>query len=108
MLKKNFSLYIKLLFFFYFLLGLLIYKDFGVGIEEHFHRQNGFYWLIQILNLFQLTISVLFRLKRKISRNSLSSTLPDINIFNLWNNFRCTISFYRNIFFFDLVKFFLK
>ena len=50
MLKKNFNLYIKLLFFFYFLLGLLIYKDFGVGIEEHFHRQNGFYWLIQIFN----------------------------------------------------------
>ena len=86
MLKKNFSLYIKLLFFFYFLLGLLIYKDFGVGIEEHFHRQNGFYWLIQILNLFQMdNISPFLELaKEKYQEILLSSTLPDINIFNFY------------------------
>ena len=86
MLKKNFNLYIKLLFFFYFLLGLLIYKDFGVGIEEHFHRQNGFYWLIQILNLFQLdNISPFLGLaEEKYQEILLSSTLPDINIFNFY------------------------
>ena len=41
--------FINLFFILYFLLGLLIYKDFGIGIEEHFQRQNGFYWLKEIL-----------------------------------------------------------
>ena len=33
----------------YFLVGLTIYKDFGVGIEEHFQRSSGFYWLNYVL-----------------------------------------------------------
>ena len=46
MIKKiNFKNIIPLFFFIYFVIGLLIYKDYGVGIEEHFQRQNGFYWL---------------------------------------------------------------
>jgi hypothetical protein len=35
-------------------LGLLIYSDYGIGIEEHFQRQNGFYWLKRILTFFRL------------------------------------------------------
>ena len=29
----------------YYFLGVCIYKDFGLGIEEHFQRKLGFYWL---------------------------------------------------------------
>lgn len=36
--------------FLYFLIGLSIFQDFGIGIEEHFQRKSGFYWLNQILN----------------------------------------------------------
>ena len=48
--KINFKNFIYLFFFLYFLIGILIYKDFGVGIEEHFQRQNGFYWLDYFLS----------------------------------------------------------
>ena len=41
----NWNFFIYLFFIIYFIIGLSIYKDFGVGIEEHFQRQNGFYWL---------------------------------------------------------------
>ena len=96
-LKKNFNLYIKLLFFLYFLLGLSIYKDFGVGIEEHFHRQNGFFWLIKIVSLFQIDnfSHFLGLAKEKYQEILSSSTLPDINIFNFYGIM-------------ILVKFFLK
>ena len=43
--KINFENIIFIFFFIYLFVGLFIYKDFGVGIEEHFQRQNGFYWL---------------------------------------------------------------
>ena len=46
--RKN--LIIILTFSIYFLVGIFIYKDFGIGIEEHFQRQNGFYWLKEILS----------------------------------------------------------
>ena len=38
-------IYIEDCFTIYLFIGILIYKDYGVGIEEHFQRQNGFYWL---------------------------------------------------------------
>ncbi len=86
MIEKNFNIYIKLLFFFYFILGLFIYKDFGIGIEEHFHRQNGFYWLIQILSIFQIEnyVSFLDLAREKYQTILQSSTLPDIDIFNFY------------------------
>ena len=34
----------------YFFVGILTFKDYGVGIEEHFQRKSGFYWLNFILN----------------------------------------------------------
>ena len=45
--KKDSIIYY--IFLLYFLIGLLIYKDFGVGIEEHFQRSSGFYWLNYVL-----------------------------------------------------------
>ena len=51
--KNSFSL-----FFVYFLaiiIGLLIYQDYGVHIEEKFHRLNGHYWLNYISKIFNFT-----------------------------------------------------
>lgn len=47
-LKKN-LIYFLLLFI--IIIGFYIVKDFGIGIEEHFQRKSGFYWLNYILNL---------------------------------------------------------
>jgi len=40
---------IYIFFLLYFLIGIYILRDYGIGIEEHFQRQNGFYWLKDIL-----------------------------------------------------------
>ena len=45
-----------IIFISYFIIGLFLYKDYGIGIEEHFQRQNGFFWLKQISERFQLSI----------------------------------------------------
>ena len=45
--KKNSIIF--LFFFIYFIVGLKIFKDFGIGIEEHFQRSSGFYWLSYLL-----------------------------------------------------------
>ena len=46
----NKNIFIPLsIFTIYFFVGLFIYKDYGIGIEEHFQRQNGFYWLSYLL-----------------------------------------------------------
>ena len=51
---KNTSYYTIGIYIFlslYFLIGLSIFQDFGIGIEEHFQRKSGFYWLNKILDL---------------------------------------------------------
>ena len=35
-----------------FLLGLSIYKDYGISVDEEFHRMMGFYWLKYIIDFF--------------------------------------------------------
>ena len=53
MYKSFLNRYFSLVFFgIYFFIGLSIYKDFGIGIEEHFQRKNGFFWLNQFLVFF--------------------------------------------------------
>ena len=44
------NIYIYVIIFLIFLIGIYTYKDYGVGIEEHFHRKSGFYWLNFLLN----------------------------------------------------------
>ena len=49
--KLNFKIFLYFFFLIYFVIGLMIYKDYGVGLEEHFQRQNGFYWLNHFFSL---------------------------------------------------------
>ena len=37
------------LFTIYFLIGIFIVKDYGISVDEEFHRYSGFYWLNYIL-----------------------------------------------------------
>lgn len=62
MLNKKLSVYTVFLFF--FLIGLITYRDYGINIEEKFQRVSGFYWLNYILsftNFDQLKAEVLIR-----------------------------------------------
>ena len=35
--------------------GFIIVEDYGIHIEEKFHRSNGLYWLNYISKIFNLT-----------------------------------------------------
>lgn len=61
-LKDNF--FICSLFFLLFTIGTLTFKDYGIGIDDKFHRLNGFYWLDYLLSFTNFTeIKDLVRLK---------------------------------------------
>ena len=85
MLKKiNFKSIVPLFFFIYFVIGLLIYKDYGIGIEEHFQRQNGFFWLNHFLsftNFDELKSITSYKYNEILIEDP---DLPDANFFNFY------------------------
>ena len=53
MVIKNNSISKKvtlLLFTIFFFIGAITFKDYGITVDEEFHRSNGFYWLSYILS----------------------------------------------------------
>ncbi len=80
--------YIPFIFFsVYFLLGIFIYKDFGIGIEEHFQRKNGFFWLIHFFEFFDFTtFKDLAKTKYEAILNEYPN-LPETNYFNFYGIF---------------------
>ncbi len=85
MYKRLLNRYFSLTFFgIYFFIGLFIYKDFGIGIEEHFHRKNGFFWLNHFLTFFNFEkLSILA--ESKFQEILLEyPMLPDTNYFNFY------------------------
>ena len=52
-LDKNYqykNVAISIFFFIFFIVGLFIYDDYGISLDEEFHRWGGFYWLSHILS----------------------------------------------------------
>ena len=47
---KSKKYYIYILLFFISIIGVYTYQDYGIGIEEHFQRKSGFYWLNFLLS----------------------------------------------------------
>mgnify|MGYP000617965247 CR=1 FL=1 len=51
-LKSN-DFFLKNIFYFlylsFFVLGLIIFNDFGISVDEEFQRYSGFYWLNYVL-----------------------------------------------------------
>ena len=45
-------LFIFLFFSLYFIIGLLIYEDYGISIDEPIHRTFGYYWYFWLLKFF--------------------------------------------------------
>lgn len=83
-IKYNFKITIFIFFITYFFLGTIIYNDYGIGIEEHFQRQNGFYWLnyfISNTNLESLKSIIDLKYKEILQINPY---LPDTNLFNFY------------------------
>ena len=82
--KKINNLLIYLFFFIYFIIGFSIYKDYGIGIEEHFQRQNGFYWLQKILSSLKINDLSFLALEKYQEIRSYDPSLPDPNFFNFY------------------------
>ena len=74
-LNKQKKLVILIFYSFSLLIALLTFKDYGVHIEEKFHRLNGHYWLNYIAKIFDLsTIQQITEIKiGEISDYTLSS-----------------------------------
>ena len=53
--KKNSNVIVFFYFFLFLIIGTFTAKDYGVHIEEKFHRSNGFYWLNYILSFTDFT-----------------------------------------------------
>ena len=53
--KKNSNVIIFFYFFIFLIIGTFTAGDYGVHIEEKFHRSNGFYWLNYILSFTDFT-----------------------------------------------------
>ena len=70
--KKNFYL---IFFLIYFFCAIIIFDDYGISIDEEFHRFSGFYWLNYIVNILNID-SI---------KNIVSDRLSSINGFTLPN-----------------------
>ena len=65
--KKILNYFIFVLFIFYFFIGLNIYTDFGISIDEPFHRTSGYYWYLWILDNFFNNLTKLEYLKNSFN-----------------------------------------
>ncbi|MDB9705621.1 hypothetical protein OAA54_01215 [Pelagibacteraceae bacterium] len=66
----------------YLLVGLLTYKDYGIGIEEHFQRNSGLNWLNYIFQLFEIN-SYNNIIENKLSEiKTFTPSLPGMDIAN--------------------------
>lgn len=84
MKKISKNLILKFFFIIYLFFGLFIYKDYGIGIEEHFQRQNGFYWLnflLNFTNFVELKNIANLKLENILTTDP---NLPKISFFNFY------------------------
>jgi hypothetical protein len=83
--KKNlYSYLIPILFGFYFVIGLFIHRNYGIGIEEHFQRQNGFYWLEKIFASIRAEEFHNLALDKYLTIKSYNPNLPNPDFFNFY------------------------
>lgn len=68
----------------YFLIGIFSYKDYGVGIEEHFQRSSGFFWLDYILQYTNFESLKLIVENKILEIQSFDPELPSLKIANYY------------------------
>ncbi len=107
--KFNFKIFLCLFFIIYFLIGITIFKDFGVGIEEHFQRYNGFYWLNHLLSFTNFeNFKNLVNLKYQQILLA-DPDLPDPNFFNFYGIvFDLPLAFVETFFNIENSKFYFE
>ena len=71
-LSKKFNIFITIYYKHYW---VQYTKDYGIGIEEHFQRKSGFYWLNFILNFTNLDF-LSFKVSDKL--NEINNFTPNL------------------------------
>lgn len=80
-LKGKFeSILIFIFFFLFFIIGLLIHKNFGISNDEPFQRSVGYYWYISIIETFSNDTEYIDYLKQKFNSMYWANYLNDGNL----------------------------
>ena len=96
-IKNNFLIIIFSIF--YISVGLFTYKDYGVGIEEHFQRSSGFYWLDYILQYSNFSDLKILVQQKILEIKNFSPNLPPLEIANYYGVlFDLPMAFLESIF----------
>ena len=100
-LKEKFDLIIVFLFFLvFFIIGILIHKNFGISNDEPFQRSVGYYWYISILEIFSINPENIDFLKQKFDQMYWSDYLKDGNLIQygiLFDTFSAFIEEFLNV-----------
>jgi len=68
----------------YFCVGVFIFKDYGIGIEEHFQRSSGLYWLSEALQFTNFENLKNITTNKILDLESFTPNLPPIEIANYY------------------------
>ena len=71
---------ITTLYLIYLTVGLFVVDNFGVGIEEHFQRSSGFFWLKHLLSFTNFEVLKNIVDQKIIEIYQLSPQLPSVNL----------------------------
>ena len=83
----------------YLLIGILSFKDYGVGIEEHFQRSSGLFWLNHLLEYTQFENLKLIVSNKITELKNFSPMLPKVEISNYYGIlFDLPMAFIESIF----------
>ena len=65
--KKSVKFLVYLFFSFFLLVGIIVYKDYGLSIDEPFHRTAGYFWYYMLISKFLPNLESLTALKSYIN-----------------------------------------
>ena len=82
LIEQKKSIFLIIFYFFGLILGFIIFKDYGIHIEEKYHRLNGHYWLNYISKVFNLS-ELQSITEYKISK-IYDYTLSQVSYYNKW------------------------
>ena len=57
-INKNSNRILFLFFLLFLAVGIFTYKDYGISIDEEFHRFSGFYWLNYVLSFTPFDVAM--------------------------------------------------
>ena len=97
--SPRFHQIISIVFFiFFFIIGLNIYKDFGLSSDEPFQRSIGYYWYIYLLEFFSINIESIDQVRKKFELMYWSDYIRSGNLIQYGIFFETLASFIEEFF----------